>query len=253
MLSLCLHGPQSDAPPWSHLSPLCNGDSRLWLSGGGGAVRAPDLGGGEETALAGGKSLFLSRRVPHSPSRRPASLSCFCFPSLRWKRRPASLFPPHPSPRAGGGVAGSLGSSPGLSSLLFPLHWVLPISGPRGGDGVPRDLVLVSHNPMPVWAWAARPPCAGPVSPCVPGRGPGPAHYYSPESCVTDSPKPEPTHFPFLGPAQASSPQVSRRERLGSGWLPQSPLWFHPPSLGTQPWAEEEKPCILLLSPWNVL
>lgn len=96
MLSLCLHGPQSDAPPWSHLSPLCNGDSRLWLSGGGGAVRAPDLGGGEETALAGGKSLFLSRRVPHSPSRRPASLSCFCFPSLRWKRRPASLFPPQP-------------------------------------------------------------------------------------------------------------------------------------------------------------
>lgn len=95
-LSSASMGLRVNAPPWSHLSLLSNGDSRLWLSGGGGAVRAPDLGGGEETALAGGKSLFLSRRVPHSPSRRPASLSCFCFPSLRWKRRPAALFPPQP-------------------------------------------------------------------------------------------------------------------------------------------------------------
>lgn len=60
--------------------------------------------------------------------------------------------------------AGSLGSSPSLPSLLFPVRWEFPISGPRG------DLVLVSLTlgQMPLWVdlgsqaallWAHVPTC----------------------------------------------------------------------------------------------
>lgn len=252
MLSLCLHGPQSERASLVSLVPSEQwGQPSLavWWGRGGQGPRPWGRGGDgpgwwEEPVPV----------PPCAPLPQPeARFSVLLLLSQPQVETAPGLPVPTPAPELvewwpevwGAPLACLLSSS--------PPHWVLPVSGPRGGDGVPRDLVLVSHNPMPVWACAARPPCAGPVSPCVRGRGPGPAHYYSPESCVTDSPKPEPTHFPFLRPAQASPPQVSRRERLGSGWLPQSPLWFHPPSLGTQPWAEEEKPCILLLSPWNVL
>lgn len=253
MLSLlCFHGPQRGRSSLVSLVPSVQwGQPSLVVWWGRGGQGPRPWGRGADGALAGGKSLFLSRGVPHSPSPEARFSVLLLLPQPQVETAPASLFPPQPPSWWSGGR--KFGELPWpVFSPLSPALGVSHLWAPGRGR-VPRDLVPVSHNTDACVAWAARPPGAGPVSPCVPGRGPGPAHHYSPESWVTDSPRARAHTLPVLGagPGLLSSGQQKREAGL---WVaPQAPLWFHPPSLGTQPWAEEEKPCILLLSPWNVL
>lgn len=89
MLSLlCLHEPPSERTPLASLVPSVQW-GQLTISGclGGGAVRAPDLRRRKRLGpgLVGGGACRGPVVCPSSPlvPGRPASLSCFCFLSLR--------------------------------------------------------------------------------------------------------------------------------------------------------------------------
>lgn len=106
-------------------------------SGAIGGDRAPNLGEGEETRSLWWEEgplvlLCASPPPPHPPAQRPpASLSCFCFSQPQVETSPG-LCSHRLDPRAGGVEARSLGSSQGLSSLLFPLCWEFPILWAQG-------------------------------------------------------------------------------------------------------------------------
>lgn len=92
------------------------------------------------------------------------------------------------------------------------------------------------------------------MSPCVPRPGPRACPPLGPESCVTDSPESKLKHFPFLGPAQASSPQGQQKREAGSwGDSPSPPSVLsalsQKPSHRIQPWVEEEKAMYPIATP----
>lgn len=174
------------------------------------------------------------------------------FPSIRWKR-PKSLCSHH-SPWWHGG-AGNLGSP---RSLLFPLCWEFLIFWAQGRGLVSTDLLwsradtdtCVSLGSEATLRRASvSPQCPHSVPTCPRAGGPGPAHPCSTGSWVTAQ-EPELTHFPFLGPAQATPPLPGSADERGS---PRVPTWVSSsPSLRAQPWVEEEKAQHPLPPPWNV-
>lgn len=154
MLSLlCFHGPQSERSSLVSLVPSVQwGQPSLVVWWGRGGQGPRPWGRGGDWALAGGKSLFLSRCVPHSPSpeaRFSVLLLLSQPPSLRWKQRPASLFPPQPPSWWSGGR--KFGELPWPVFSPLPPALVFLISGPRGGDGCPETWFQSHTTQMPVW------------------------------------------------------------------------------------------------------
>lgn len=149
MLSLlCLHEPLSERSPLASLVPSVQW-GQLTISGclGGGAVRAPDLGRRKETGSRPGRR----RGLPGScVPLLPPSPWAACFSVLLLLSQPqVETFPGPPllppQPQCWWSRGQKFEELPGPVFSPLPLHWEFPISGPRGGDRVSRDLVFISH------------------------------------------------------------------------------------------------------------
>ena len=225
-------------------------------------IRAPDPrgGGGEQRKRQGpgnggrrGLPPSCPGPLPASPSPRGLRLgSCFCFSQHQVETSQVPLFPPQPLVAWGGrkfgeppepplppvlGVSHFLGQGRGLVSTN--LLWSCADTETCVSLGSEATLRRASVSPQ----------CPHSVPTCPRARGPGPAHPCSTGSWVTAQ-EPELTHFPFLGPAQATPPLPGSADERGS---PRVPTWVSSsPSLRAQPWVEEEKAQHPLPPPWNV-
>lgn len=236
--------------------------NRLWWSGERGDQGPRPLGGrrgaAEETGSwqrwEEGPAPVLPRASSRLPltQRPPAWVLLLLFPASGGNVPSPSV----PTTAPGGmGWAGNLGSP---RSLLFPLCWEFLIFWAQGRGLVSTDLLWSRADTdtcaslgseATLLRASVSPQCPHSVPTCPRAGGPGPAHPCSTGSWVTAQ-EPELTHFPFLGPAQATPPLPGSADERGS---PRVPTWVSSsPSLRAQPWVEEEKAQHPLPPPWNV-